>query len=119
MSAMPAVANLGPFTYRLTAKRKEWERHCPDPDVLYGYTNHRLELILVCPETSPAMRRTVLLHELMHAAAFAAGQLDNRKRREEDWVAMVAPMLLDALRRSPALARYLAEDAWARATNGE
>lgn len=74
---------------------------------MYGYTDHKAGLILTYPETSEAMRRTVLLHELMHAAAFAAGQLDNRKRSEEDWVASVAPMLLDALQRSPELTAYL------------
>lgn len=105
------MATLGPFDYRITASEKKWRRHSPEPDVLYGYTDHRRGLILVCPETSEAMRRTVLLHELMHAATFAAGQLDNRKRSEEDWVAMVAPMLLDALRRSPELSAYLLESA--------
>lgn len=104
---LPAGAVLGPFAYRITASRKQWNKHSPEPDVLYGYTCHKRGLILICPDTAPAMRRTVLLHELMHAAAFAAGQLDNEKRREEDWVAMIAPMLLDSLRRSPNLAAYL------------
>lgn len=105
--SLPPSACLGPFDYRLTDDEQEWRDHCPEPDALYGYTDHRRGLILVCPDASLAMRRTVLLHELMHAAALAAGQLDDRKRCEEDWVAMVAPMLLDALRRSPALVRYL------------
>jgi hypothetical protein len=107
VSNAPASACLGPFEYRITTSRKDWGEHSPEPDVLYGYTSHRLGLILICPDSSPAMRRTILLHELMHAAAFAAGQLDNRKRREEDWVSMVAPMLLDALRRSPDLTGFL------------
>lgn len=111
MLALPPGASLGPFDYRISDDDTEWRDICPEPDVLYGYTDHRRGLILVCPYTSLAMRRTVLLHELMHAAAFAAGQLDNRERNEEDWVAMVAPMLLDALRRSPSLTRYLIDGA--------
>lgn len=108
---LPRSAVLGPFEYRITASRKEWKKRSPEPNGLYGYTDHHLGLILIYPETAPAMRRTVLLHELMHAAAFAAGQLDSRKRNEEDWVAMVAPMLLDALRRSPELSAYLLDAA--------
>lgn len=108
--AIPTKAILGPFEYRITSKRKDWKRYSPEPDDLYGYCCHRRSLILICPDTSPTMRRTVLLHELMHAAAFAAGQVDDRKRREEDWVLMAAPMLLDALRRSPGLAAWLTSE---------
>lgn len=107
---IPASAKLGPFEYRITIKRKDWERHSPEPDALYGYTCHRRGLILICPDTSPTMRRTVLLHELMHAAAFASGAVDDRERKEEDWVLSVAPMLLDALRRSPDLTTFLMQD---------
>lgn len=104
------IVNLGPFQYRASWSKKEWLRYCPDPDVLYGYTHHRRELILVQPDTSATMRKTVLLHEVMHAAAFTAGHIDSRKRSEEAWVVMVAPLLLDALRRSPDLTAYLLDD---------
>lgn len=105
------IVHLGPFQYRASWSKKDWKQYCPEPNALFGYTHHRRGLILVQPDTSETMRRTVLLHELMHAAAFAAGHIDNRKRTEEAWVVMVAPLLLDALRRSPDLAAYLLEDA--------
>lgn len=105
--SLPSSARLGPFSYRITSKPKEWARSGVDPERHYGYTDHQRGVIIVHAAASPAMQRTVLLHELMHAAAFAGGQLDNRKRREEDWVAMVAPMLLDALQRSPELSNFL------------
>lgn len=104
---LPQQATLGPFLYRITLDPDEWELSNPDPGANYGYTDHERGVIILHARTTDSMRRVVLLHELMHAAAFAAGQVDNRKRREEDWVVMVAPMLLDALRRSPELTAYL------------
>lgn len=109
MSALPETATLGPFTYRITLDPDEWEISNQNPGQNYGYTDHERGVIILHGRTTDSMRRVVLLHELMHAAAFAAGQVDNRKRREEDWVVMVAPMLLDALRRSPELTAYLLE----------
>lgn len=107
MSDLPTSALLGPFEYQITADLDEWETSGADPGDLYGHCDHQRGVILVHPSTSEAMKRVVLLHELMHAAVFCAGQIDTRKRREEEWVVMTAPMLLDALRRSPKLAAYL------------
>ena len=107
MSTLPDGATMGPFEYRITDDQSEWAASNIDPEKHYGYTDHQRGVIIVHESTTDSMRRVVVLHELMHAAAFAAGQVHNRKRREEDWVVMVAPMLLDALRRSPGLAAYL------------
>lgn len=109
-SSMPSFATLGPFIYRVTTDADEWTASDVDPGQNYGYTDHERGVIIVHERTTDSMRRVVLLHELLHAAAFAAGQVDQRKRREEDWVVMVAPMLLDALRRSPELTAYLLEE---------
>lgn len=107
MSAEVDAVTLGPFRYRVSTDPAEWDASKENPDGGYGHTDHRRGVILIHEDASDDMRRVVLLHELMHAAAFAAGQVDNRKRKEEDWVAMVAPMLLDALQRSPELVAYL------------
>ena len=56
---------------------------------------------------NPTLARVTLLHELLHACAFASGVLDTRKRPEEAWVSMVAPMLLDSLARSDGLMEFL------------
>lgn len=104
---LPTVAHLGPFCYRITSDNEEWSLSDVDPAQNYGYTDHERGVIILHASTTDAMRRVVLLHELMHAAAFCAGQIDKRKRKEEDWVVMTAPMLLDALQRSPDVTRYL------------
>lgn len=109
MTNLPSSVRVGPLTYRITDSADEWADR--DLSSEYGYADHRRGLIYVDTDgASTSMAPVILLHEVMHAAAFAAGQLDNRKRREEDWVVMVAPMLLDALLRSPDFTAFLLHD---------
>lgn len=99
---------VGPLTYRITDDPREWEADHIELSGHYGYTDHRRGLIFIdAGEASSSMVPVILLHELMHAAAFAAGQLDNRKRREEDWVVLVAPVLVSILRDNPGLDAFL------------
>lgn len=104
---LPKVARIGPLRYRISTKASEWVASEQNPEALYGYTDHERGTIVLHKHTAPAMRRVVLLHELLHATAFTAGQIHNKKRTEEEWVVMVAPMLLDALRRSPEVVAFL------------
>lgn len=104
----PERVQVGPLTYRITTDPREWEDADVDLRGHYGYTDHRRGLIFVdAGEASESMVPVILLHEIMHAAAFAAGQLDSRKRREEDWVVMVAPVLVSVLRDNPGLDAFL------------
>jgi len=108
--SLPRKAVLGPFTYRITESRKEWEKWAPEIAVeedWWGYTHHASATILIQPNINPALQRTVLMHELLHACCFSAGMLDTRKRDEETWVAMVAPMVLDSIARSPGMTDFL------------
>jgi hypothetical protein len=110
-TSLPNRAHLGPFVYAITDRKRDWKRLAPgDMDTHWGLTLHAEATILLNPQSSPALQRVTLLHELLHAAAFAGGQLDTRKRTEEQWVAMTAPQLLDCLRRSPEVAAYLLGD---------
>lgn len=107
----PFEIHLGPFRYVITIDPGEWEASGQDPADQYGYTDHERGAILIHPNVVDEMRRVVLIHELMHAAAFASGLIHNRKLREEEWVLSTAPLLLDALLRSPRLRRELFERA--------
>lgn len=105
---LPEVVRCGPFDYLVTDKPEDWEHYGPGgKHTMWGYTNNERGLILIHPNTTCAMRRAVLMHEMMHAALFASGHVYNKRRKEESWVLLVAPMLLDALQRSPGLARWL------------
>jgi hypothetical protein len=110
--SMPKEIKVGPLVYRVTSDPREWQDDDIDLRDKYGYTDHRRGLIFVdAGEASPSMCPVILLHEVMHAAAFAAGQLDNRKRKEEAWVEMVAPLVVAALRESPGLLEFIANPA--------
>lgn len=110
MAGLPRKALLGPFVYRITDRRSEWEKYAPEIAVeedWWGYTHHASATILIQPDMNLALQRTIVMHELLHACCFASGMLDTRKRDEEQWVAMVAPMILDSISRSPGMADFL------------
>jgi hypothetical protein len=105
--AMPTVVHLGPFTYRITEDPADWASLETAERDEYGHTSHTAATIYVQPDVQPALKRVIVLHEILHAAAFAGGQLDDRKRDEETWVLMATAPLLDALVRSPGLVEWL------------
>lgn len=108
---MPSSVVIGPYTYRLTATRADWDglqaKHRED---LWGYTDQAEGAIYIQPDMAPSLERTIVLHEILHACAFAAGTLFDGKRHEEEWVLRTAPGLLDALRRTTGLTEYLQAD---------
>lgn len=109
----PRKIHVGPLIYRVSLSLADWKKlNAEDMDGddvdAWGYTHHSTSTILINPDCNQALRRVVLLHEILHACAFAAGALDTRKRPEEEWVVMATAPLLDALRRTPGLAAYLA-----------
>ena len=110
--AMPKRIHLGPLTYRVTTRLADWQELAADEMEdgsvdAWGFTHHTTGTILINPDSHPGLQRVTLLHEILHAAAFTGGALDNRKRDEESWVVMAAAPLLDALTRSPGLLAYL------------
>ena len=108
---MPTSVHLGPFTYRLTDDAADWAALKKSVrDGCYGYTLHVSATIYLHPEIEPNLKRVIAVHEILHAAAFAGGQHDTSKRDEEAWVAMAAPQLLDALRRTPGLMAWLGNE---------
>lgn len=104
---LPKRATIGAFEYRISFDAEDFIRSDENPEQLFGFTDHQRGLIIIHPNSSHSMQRTTLLHELLHASAFVAGQIHSRKRTEEDWVVMVAPALLDALQRSPEVVDFL------------
>lgn len=105
---MPDTVAIGPYTFTLTSAGDAWTAN-PKAETasMYGHTDMEHTQILLHPNCAPTLGRTIVVHEVLHAVAFTAGHSDQRKRTEEDWVLMVAPLLLDTLRRNPALTAYL------------
>ncbi|MDR6861957.1 hypothetical protein [Phycicoccus sp. 3266] len=75
------------------------------PDEDHG--DHEEAVILLHPRMAKRMRPLALVHELLHAVAFSAGQLHDRKRTEEQWVLMVTPLLLHTLRSNPKVLAFV------------
>jgi hypothetical protein len=107
--AMPTAVHLGPYTYRLTDTAEDWATlDRAERDDCYGYTLHTSAVIYIQPDIEPVMKRVIVVHEILHAAAFASGNLGDGRRAEEAWVAMAAGPLVDALRRTVGLMEWLA-----------
>lgn len=104
---LPRWVNIGPLRFRLTDKQSDWDKRDESTDDHWGLTDKAAGLILLDPGMNADLQRLIVLHELLHACCFASGMHDTRKRDEETWVAMVTPMLLDAIGRSPGMAAFL------------
>lgn len=109
MNALPELVRVGPYTYRVTTAKADWKKYGPKEDV-WGYIDHEAGVILVGVFPNTSLTRSTLLHEVLHACAYATGQIGDELRNEEQWVSSTAPLLIDALRRSPGLVQYLAVD---------
>lgn len=109
MTEIPQEVVLGPFRYRVSIGNDEdWQKVEQLEHRQYGYSDHMHGLILINRNTTKATRQTALMHEIMHAAVFASGSWEDEEHGEERWIQQVAPLLLDALQRSPGLVEYLA-----------
>lgn len=113
MSACPRRIVAGPYEYAVHLSPAAWKAMCREhvdgnESALWGYTDHTAGTIHLHPGVMPAMRRTTLLHELLHVASFCSGFLFTGKLAEEEWVLRCAPQFLDMLTRNRGLADYLA-----------
>ncbi len=108
---LPAVVEVGPFRYTVTADELERLRiEHAEARQLSGRTDH--DLLRIYVDTTAAAgadtRRDTLLHEVLHCLAFTAGlSAEWGSEKEETVVRRLSPLLLDALRRNPALVAYL------------
>jgi hypothetical protein len=111
MIELPNRIYVGPLVYTVVCDAEEWVRHGEETDEAHGATSNDRQIIYLSPANPPSLMRAVLMHEVLHAAAFAAGFRDEDvKYKEEEWVTRVAPLVLDALRCSAGLTAYLEVD---------
>lgn len=97
----PKTVTVGPYTYTLEAS----------PDVLddgkYGDTSERLARIRYHADQHPLMLRSVIVHELLHACALAAGISLTDKLDQETFIRRVEPFLLSTLRSNGEMIAWL------------
>ena len=101
----PSPVKVGAFRYTVS---EEPIPHEEQP--AWGLTEPRSERITLEPGQSPNFKRDTFLHELLHACLFASG-MPLGHEEEERIVSALTPILLDTLRRNPAVVAYLMSDA--------
>lgn len=108
---LPDVVVVGPFRYIVSGDELARLRvEHAELKTLSGHTDHDALIVHVdtTAAAAPDTRRDTLLHEVLHAVAFTAGisaELGNTK--EEEIIRRMSPLLLDTLRRNPALVAYI------------
>lgn len=108
----PAKITVGPhvYTVEVSAKRAN------DASVRYAQVDHATLDIIVNPDQHPSQMADSVLHELLHALCDMQGVAVGDKpliepAAEEPLVRGMAPLLLDLLRRNPALVTWLTDAA--------
>jgi hypothetical protein len=107
MTDLPTKVQIGPYEIEIRCSQIAIDHaHAQSDAYVDGATMIRKGWIAIRPEISDSAKREVLLHEVMHAAWFVAGRRDE-KVSDETAISILAPTLLDTLRRNPELAAYL------------
>lgn len=95
---MPALIQIGPYLY--SVELVEFEDPSRLGDIRYGQ-----ERIRISRDSAPNQQRDSLLHEVIHGCFQVSGC------SEQDWneqaTSVLTTVLLDTLRRNPALVDYL------------
>lgn len=104
---IPESIQVGPYPYTV----KIVERLRSDSgEKLAGHARHGQGIIEIDSEQSAICMRETLLHEVLHGVCSTVGLWDEKQTyTEESFIRCVTAMLLDTLRRNPALVEYLTE----------
>ncbi len=107
---IPPELTVGPHTY--TVRTDTEAAHRTRSEGRLAHTHIDQLLIELDPDRPPSTIAESLLHETLHACWHQAqlNTQDALQEHEEHVVTMLAPSLLDVLRRNPGLVRYLTTD---------
>lgn len=107
----PKVVRIGPFKWEVVVNQVLLDMcNVSSADEVRGdgrcdYQNTRL---LISSKLTPDLTADTVLHEILHAISYSTGLVDLLGGESDERMArMLAPALLDVLRRNPALVRYL------------
>lgn len=107
--AIPATITVGPHTYAVVVDENAINaRSREEKTDLLGQHDPINLTITLRPEQAPSTLVETLLHEVLHALLSQTGIVaDIGNEEEEKAVNRLAPLLLDTLRRNPALVEFL------------
>ena len=108
--SIPDSIQIGPYRFRVEATQSAIDRQRVESgrQNRVGQLDIRHALIHVDPTLQPDVLADTLLHEVLHGVWAAVG-LPEEKLEAEQVVGALTPLLLDTLRRNPALVDYLLE----------
>lgn len=102
---LPGRVEIGPFSYELTDDVATYNEVATSKDECdWGWCQYGKLRILVNPAQASMHKRSVVLHEVLHAVIALS---DQRVDKEEEIIRAIAVPLLDVLRRNPDLVAYL------------
>lgn len=108
MTPLPKTITVGPYRYRVVADADALARGAIEDGTgrLAGRHDPARQVIAIDPDLGPDAEAETLTHELLHAALEQVpNELTNEQ--EERLVLGLGFVLLDVLRRNPALVAYL------------
>ena len=109
---LPSKIKIGSQIWEVSEQKR---KHSIDPDH-YGFTNDKDLTIVLDQEMPVSIKRTTLLHEILHAIRFTYGGSYAPPRGttysewEHYWIGLYEEPLLQTLRDNPDLVSYLLSD---------
>lgn len=105
----PKTITAGPYEYVVLVDTAAMNARSVASEIgLRGETDHHTLTITLDAELSPVKLAETLLHEALHTLTTMVGIVDDLGPKEEErFVARLAPVLLDLLRRNPTLVAFL------------
>lgn len=109
---IPSRVQIGPSRFMVDASVEAIRRErAEEGDANSGaYLHYNKQTIVVDPTMAPDAVARSLLHEVLHGLFHLAGRADDTRQGTlgtEQLVTVLAPLLLDLLRRNPVLVAYL------------
>lgn len=112
MADLPKHVQVGPWKLSVVCDAAELAKEqAAARDGRIGSYDGNGQRLILSPDLGPDQTAGTLLHEVLHAAWSTAGldadDLKNSEEVEEAVVRALEPIMLDTLRRNPALVEYL------------
>lgn len=110
---LPSSVRIGPVRYRITEDINDFHKstHRLEAGEANGVCDNEQLLIVINPEVDPQYKRTILMHEIIHACFSVAGQprLDDQDANEERFIQSIDAWLVLVLRDNPRVLAYILE----------
>ena len=108
MTKLPSKVKIGSIVWEVSEQKR---KHAADDH--YGFTNYKDATIIIDADLPVAMKRTTLIHEIMHAilSTFGGSFKPSKSTEFADWehyfIGLYEEPMIMVLRDNPELVEYL------------